>query len=306
MLTIIYIQNSPEEEAELKKLKDIEKSVEQTAKKLEKVDGELTGLKNVRIWVWRCKCIWIGLFQIESSTITHLFFPQGFLAKDLQAEALGKLDHRVKIASEQFMKILEQIDALVIPFGGCVYWSASSMHMSWVTYAFFPESSRKLQWLQNQEKGPCEDCAGKAFLSARFSLGMLRKIIKHDSFSSIGFPGSVWQDRGLYIRSPIKDSVEEPCPAGVEPSLVSCANHCSVSNYKLYRKLCGVPPCLFIVDVMGERDLIREHSDLEVSYLLWSQVHHCHLINNWIQKIMNAPLAFYWTFESRQQANAFC
>lgn len=46
-MTIICKQNSPEEEAELKKLKDIEKSVEQTAKKLEKVDGELTGLKNV-------------------------------------------------------------------------------------------------------------------------------------------------------------------------------------------------------------------------------------------------------------------
>ena len=42
-------QNSPEEEAELKKLKDIEKSVDQAAKKLEKVDGELTGLKNVSI-----------------------------------------------------------------------------------------------------------------------------------------------------------------------------------------------------------------------------------------------------------------
>lgn len=42
-------QNSPEEEAELKKLKDIEKSVEQAAKKLEKVDVELTGLKNVSI-----------------------------------------------------------------------------------------------------------------------------------------------------------------------------------------------------------------------------------------------------------------
>lgn len=47
ILTIIYKQNSPEEEVELKKLKDIEKSVEQMAKKLEKVDGELTGLKNV-------------------------------------------------------------------------------------------------------------------------------------------------------------------------------------------------------------------------------------------------------------------
>lgn len=47
MLTTVFKQNSPEEEAELKKLKDIEKTVEQTAKKLEKVDGELNGLKNV-------------------------------------------------------------------------------------------------------------------------------------------------------------------------------------------------------------------------------------------------------------------
>ena len=42
-----------------------------------------------------------------------MLFLQGFLAKDLQAEALSKLDHRVKVASEQFMKILEQIDSLV-------------------------------------------------------------------------------------------------------------------------------------------------------------------------------------------------
>ncbi|KAM3842266.1 BAG family molecular chaperone regulator 1 [Diretmus argenteus] len=90
-LMMIGKRNSPEEEAELKKLKDIEKSVEQTAKKLEKVDGELTGLKN------------------------------GFLAKDLQAEALGKLDHRVKVAAEQFMKILEQIDSMSMPehFSDC-------------------------------------------------------------------------------------------------------------------------------------------------------------------------------------------
>ncbi|KAL7876271.1 hypothetical protein AOLI_G00112340 [Acnodon oligacanthus] len=90
-LMMIGKRNSPEEEAELKKLKDIEKSVEQTAKKLEKVDGELTGLKN------------------------------GFLAKDLQAEALNKLDQRVKVAAEQFMKILEQIDALSVPenFSDC-------------------------------------------------------------------------------------------------------------------------------------------------------------------------------------------
>ncbi|XP_067330733.1 BAG family molecular chaperone regulator 1 isoform X2 [Channa argus] len=84
-LMMIGKRNSAEEEAELKKLKDIEKSVEQMAKKLEKVDGELTGLKN------------------------------GFLAKDLQAEALGKLDHRVKITAEQLMKILEQIDAMNVP-----------------------------------------------------------------------------------------------------------------------------------------------------------------------------------------------
>ncbi|CAL8344316.1 unnamed protein product [Merluccius merluccius] len=90
-LMMIGKRNSPEEEAELKKLKDIEKSVEQAAKKLEKVDGELTGLKN------------------------------GFLAKDLQAEALVKLDHRVKVAAEQFMKILEQIDLLSLPenFNDC-------------------------------------------------------------------------------------------------------------------------------------------------------------------------------------------
>ncbi|KAG7229011.1 hypothetical protein INR49_013244 [Caranx melampygus] len=37
---------------------------------------------------------------------------QKLIFKDLQAEALGKLDHRVKIAAEQFMKILEQIDAM--------------------------------------------------------------------------------------------------------------------------------------------------------------------------------------------------
>ncbi|XP_029110953.1 BAG family molecular chaperone regulator 1 [Scleropages formosus] len=90
-LMMIGKRNSPEEEAELKKLKDIEKSVEQMAKKLEKVDGELMGLKN------------------------------GFLAKDLQAQALSKLDQRVKGAAEQFMKLLEQMDAMILPenFSDC-------------------------------------------------------------------------------------------------------------------------------------------------------------------------------------------
>ncbi|XP_033855375.2 BAG family molecular chaperone regulator 1-like [Acipenser ruthenus] len=83
--------NSPEEEAELNILKDLEKSVGQTSKKVEKVDGKLTGLKN------------------------------GFLAKNLQAEALSKLDQRVKVAAEQFMKILEQMDAMSFPenFSDC-------------------------------------------------------------------------------------------------------------------------------------------------------------------------------------------
>uniref|UniRef100_A0A8C2BXF8 BAG family molecular chaperone regulator 1 n=1 Tax=Cyprinus carpio TaxID=7962 RepID=A0A8C2BXF8_CYPCA len=84
-LMMIGKRNTPEEEAGLKKLKDIEKSVEQTVKTLEKVDGELAGLKN------------------------------GFLAKELQAEALNKLDHRVKVAAEQFMKILEEIDGMNLP-----------------------------------------------------------------------------------------------------------------------------------------------------------------------------------------------
>ncbi|KAJ0058846.1 hypothetical protein NL108_001072, partial [Boleophthalmus pectinirostris] len=104
-LMMIGKRNSPEEEAELKKLKDIEKSVEQTAKKLEKVDGELTGLKN------------------------------GFLAKDLQAEALSKLDHRVKAAAEQFMKILEQIDAMVNY--NCFLIFAYKFISKWV---YFPQS----------------------------------------------------------------------------------------------------------------------------------------------------------------------
>lgn len=92
--------------------------MEQTAKKLEKVDGELNGLKNVSRKLWPCYDSFSGGF---ASNLSHhykrnggLFQMQGFLAKDLQAEALGKLDHRVKVAAEQFMKILEKIDAMVI------------------------------------------------------------------------------------------------------------------------------------------------------------------------------------------------
>lgn len=41
------------------------------------------------------------------------FIIQGFLSKNLQEEALGKLDKRIKTTVEQFMKVLEQVDSLV-------------------------------------------------------------------------------------------------------------------------------------------------------------------------------------------------
>ncbi|XP_033049954.1 LOW QUALITY PROTEIN: BAG family molecular chaperone regulator 1-like [Trachypithecus francoisi] len=82
---LIGKKNSPEEEVELKKLKHLEKSVEKIADQLEELNKELTGIQ------------------------------QGFLPKDLQAEALCKLDRRVKATIEQFMKILEEIDTLILP-----------------------------------------------------------------------------------------------------------------------------------------------------------------------------------------------
>ncbi|XP_029445743.1 BAG family molecular chaperone regulator 1 [Rhinatrema bivittatum] len=88
---LIGKRNSPEEDAELKKLKDLEKSVKQTANKLEEVTKELTGIQ------------------------------KGFLSKSLQVEALNKLDRRIKSTVEQFMKILEEIDSLNVPenFSDC-------------------------------------------------------------------------------------------------------------------------------------------------------------------------------------------
>ncbi|KAM5331944.1 BAG family molecular chaperone regulator 1 [Glossophaga mutica] len=82
---LIGKKNSPEEEVELKKLKDLEKSVEKIANQLEELNKELSGIQ------------------------------QGFLATDLQAEALCKLNKRVKATIEQFMKILEEIDTLILP-----------------------------------------------------------------------------------------------------------------------------------------------------------------------------------------------
>ncbi|KAJ1202797.1 hypothetical protein NDU88_006592 [Pleurodeles waltl] len=88
---LIGKRNSPEEDAELRKLKDLEKSVELIANKLEEINKEFTGLQ------------------------------KGFLAKNLQTEALNKLDKRIKSAVEQFMKLLEQIDAVSVPdnFSDC-------------------------------------------------------------------------------------------------------------------------------------------------------------------------------------------
>ncbi|ETE65587.1 BAG family molecular chaperone regulator 1, partial [Ophiophagus hannah] len=77
--------NSPEEETELKKLKVLEKSVEQLAKKIDEVNKDLREIQ------------------------------KDFLAKNNQTEALSQLDKRIKGTAEQFMKILEQIDAIILP-----------------------------------------------------------------------------------------------------------------------------------------------------------------------------------------------
>ncbi|XP_063778819.1 BAG family molecular chaperone regulator 1 isoform X3 [Pseudophryne corroboree] len=79
---LIGKKNCPEEESVLKKLNNLEKSVEQTASKLEDVTKELLGIQ------------------------------KGFLSKNLQEQALGRLDKRIKATVEQFMKILEQIDSV--------------------------------------------------------------------------------------------------------------------------------------------------------------------------------------------------
>lgn len=59
---------------------------------------------------------WLGLefsISLQETLQDCIILSQGFLAKDLQAEALCKLDKRVKATIEQFMKILEEIDTLV-------------------------------------------------------------------------------------------------------------------------------------------------------------------------------------------------
>lgn len=82
---LIGEKSNPEEEVELKKLKDLEVSVEKTANHLEELNKEFSGIQ------------------------------QGFLAKELQEEALCRLNRKVKATIEQFMKILEEIDTMVLP-----------------------------------------------------------------------------------------------------------------------------------------------------------------------------------------------
>ncbi|CAO2580444.1 BAG family molecular chaperone regulator 1 [Lemmus lemmus] len=52
---------------------------------------------------------------IQNGCRVMLIGEKGFLAKELQAEALCKLDRKVKATIEQFMKILEEIDTMVLP-----------------------------------------------------------------------------------------------------------------------------------------------------------------------------------------------
>ncbi|XP_006881893.1 PREDICTED: BAG family molecular chaperone regulator 1-like [Elephantulus edwardii] len=73
------------EEVELKKLRILEKAVEKIANQLEELSKDFAGIQ------------------------------QGFLVKEMQVEALCKLDGRVIATIEQFMKILEEIDTLILP-----------------------------------------------------------------------------------------------------------------------------------------------------------------------------------------------
>ncbi|XP_075416141.1 BAG family molecular chaperone regulator 1 isoform X2 [Tenrec ecaudatus] len=57
----------------------------------------------------------LSALGIHNGCRVMLIGKKGFLAKDLQAEALCKLDRRVKATIEHFMKILEEIDTLILP-----------------------------------------------------------------------------------------------------------------------------------------------------------------------------------------------
>lgn len=66
-----------------------------------------------KVWLLHQYLSLAFFISFKESLQKYVISPQGFLAKDLQAEALCKLDRKVKATIEQFMKILEEIDALV-------------------------------------------------------------------------------------------------------------------------------------------------------------------------------------------------
>ncbi|XP_015137814.1 BAG family molecular chaperone regulator 1 isoform X1 [Gallus gallus] len=63
----------------------------------------------------------LSALGVKNGCKVMLIGKRGFLAKDLQAEALKQLDKRIKGTAEQFMKILEQVDAINLPenFNDC-------------------------------------------------------------------------------------------------------------------------------------------------------------------------------------------
>ncbi|XP_074680725.1 BAG family molecular chaperone regulator 1 isoform X3 [Strix aluco] len=63
----------------------------------------------------------LSALGVKNGCKVMLIGKRGFLAKDLQGEALKQLDKRIKGTAEQFMKTLEQIDAVNLPenFSDC-------------------------------------------------------------------------------------------------------------------------------------------------------------------------------------------
>ncbi|CAI9619948.1 unnamed protein product, partial [Staurois parvus] len=63
----------------------------------------------------------LSALGVQNGCKIMLIGKKGFLSKNLQAEALGKLDKRIKTSVEQFMKVLEQVDSMAMPenFNDC-------------------------------------------------------------------------------------------------------------------------------------------------------------------------------------------
>ncbi|EDL98649.1 Bcl2-associated athanogene 1 (predicted), isoform CRA_b [Rattus norvegicus] len=57
----------------------------------------------------------LSALGMQNGCRVMLIGEKGFLAKELQAEALCRLDRKIKATIEQFMKILEEIDTMVLP-----------------------------------------------------------------------------------------------------------------------------------------------------------------------------------------------